>query len=294
MWKVLLDKVKYQNIRERKVIFIIKKLEKHFLGHRERLRKRASTNPKSLHDYELLELVLFSVIPRKDVKGLAKQILSLCNNNLNNFFELSKKDLEGLVGTITSEKLVSISRVLKMFYNKIDDSEIYVELEKLNSATSVLNYINRLSELTPNDTHVLLMNKKHGLMKDVVANSLKADADFIVEEALFVGASNIILVERLDIDSDYVSVSEYIKSNHKPQENIEKDLRYRSSSEYNETYHDGKIVKYRDDQNYNALIRILDKAFYLSYVFGAINIKLVDCFIILNNTRISLKYLNIV
>ena len=48
----------------------------HYLGHRDRLRARfAETGGDGLPDYELLELVLFRSIPRRDVKPIAKEIL---------------------------------------------------------------------------------------------------------------------------------------------------------------------------------------------------------------------------
>lgn len=49
----------------------------HYLGHRERLRKRfREAGPDALPDYELLELVLFRAMPRRDTKPLAKAILA--------------------------------------------------------------------------------------------------------------------------------------------------------------------------------------------------------------------------
>src|SRR5436190_11639616 len=46
------------------------------LGHRERLRERfLEGRADSLRDYELMELVLFAAIPRRDVKPLAKQLI---------------------------------------------------------------------------------------------------------------------------------------------------------------------------------------------------------------------------
>jgi DNA repair protein RadC len=49
----------------------------HYQGHRQRLRERLLTKGgDSLQDYELLELLLFSAIPRRDVKPLAKQLLA--------------------------------------------------------------------------------------------------------------------------------------------------------------------------------------------------------------------------
>jgi len=48
----------------------------HYIGHRKRLRERfIKSGSNSLHDYELLELLLFGAIPRGDVKPLAKRLI---------------------------------------------------------------------------------------------------------------------------------------------------------------------------------------------------------------------------
>jgi DNA repair protein RadC len=48
----------------------------HHLGHRRRLRdKFLRGGAAALHDYELLELLLFHAVPRKDTKPLAKALL---------------------------------------------------------------------------------------------------------------------------------------------------------------------------------------------------------------------------
>jgi len=48
----------------------------HYLGHRQRLRKKLQTEPKALADYELLELLLGQVLPRRDTKPLAKALVA--------------------------------------------------------------------------------------------------------------------------------------------------------------------------------------------------------------------------
>ena len=48
----------------------------HFHGHRQRLKDRfLTTGGDRLADYELMELVLFQALPRRDVKPLAKDLL---------------------------------------------------------------------------------------------------------------------------------------------------------------------------------------------------------------------------
>ena len=48
----------------------------HWLGHRQRLRERfLQTGDGALADYEMIELLLFLAIPRRDVKPLAKELV---------------------------------------------------------------------------------------------------------------------------------------------------------------------------------------------------------------------------
>src|SRR5260370_8496899 len=50
--------------------------EPHYHGHRERLRARfRSAGADALSDYELMEMVLFRALPRRDVKPLAKSLI---------------------------------------------------------------------------------------------------------------------------------------------------------------------------------------------------------------------------
>lgn len=53
------------------------KTKPHYSGHRQRLRDRfRKSGVDALADYELLELLLYSAIPRKDVKPLAKDLIA--------------------------------------------------------------------------------------------------------------------------------------------------------------------------------------------------------------------------
>ena len=49
----------------------------HYLGHRERLRDRfRKGGADALGEYELLELILFRAMPRRDIKPLAKALIA--------------------------------------------------------------------------------------------------------------------------------------------------------------------------------------------------------------------------
>jgi len=82
----------------------------HYHGHRERLRARLrEAGPGALADYELLELILFRAIPRRDVKPLAKSLIA----RFGSFGEVIAADsgrlaeIEGMsAGAISEFKIV--------------------------------------------------------------------------------------------------------------------------------------------------------------------------------------------
>lgn len=55
--------------------------KKHYHGHRQRLKARfLKAGPEALADYELLELLLFMGVPRRDVKPMAKALIEKFGN----------------------------------------------------------------------------------------------------------------------------------------------------------------------------------------------------------------------
>jgi DNA repair protein RadC len=55
----------------------LREAQPHYHGHRERLRARfREAGAEALPDYELLELVLFRCLPRRDLKPLAKDLIA--------------------------------------------------------------------------------------------------------------------------------------------------------------------------------------------------------------------------
>lgn len=50
-------------------------MDKHYLGHRKRLKQRLVRDARALADYEILELLLGYALPRRDTKPLSKALL---------------------------------------------------------------------------------------------------------------------------------------------------------------------------------------------------------------------------
>lgn len=80
-------------------------------GHRERMLKRLSTYPDSLNDHELLEIILYNLVPRIDTNPLAHRLIRVFGN-LKNVFSATEKELltvEG-VGNKVAMGIVAIGK----------------------------------------------------------------------------------------------------------------------------------------------------------------------------------------
>lgn len=70
----------------------------HYHGHRDRLRARfLDAGAEALHDHEVLELLLFGVIPRRDTKPIAKALLARFGN-FGEVLAASPEDLKEISG----------------------------------------------------------------------------------------------------------------------------------------------------------------------------------------------------
>lgn len=166
-------------------------------GHRRRLKDRFMGAPKAIPDYELLEILLFNAIPRKDVKPLAKNLISKFGNFSNvinqDITKLKEFDPNIPPGVFFQFKLVreSIARVLSY---EVKDREI------LGSTSALNDYL--LATMAFADTEsfrVLYLNTKNHLIEDEVQDAGTVDQTQvypreIVKRAIFHAASAIILV----------------------------------------------------------------------------------------------------
>lgn len=109
-------------------------------GHRERVRKKFLENGfNGLEDYEVLELLLFYVIPRKDTKAIAKELIKKFKTlaNVLKADTLELKTIDGLgASSITFLKMMGAlpekiyedklknQKLIKDDKNKITDKEV--------------------------------------------------------------------------------------------------------------------------------------------------------------------------
>jgi DNA repair protein RadC len=170
----------------------------HYHGHRERLRDRfRDAGADALSDYELLEMVLFRALPRRDVKPLAKALIAKFGSfaEVVHAPELRLKEINGLgYSAITEIKLIAAtaSRVAKGQINK--------QKTVLSSWSSVIEYCRAAMAFADKELfRILFLDKRNQLIADELQQVGTVDHTpvyprEVVKRALELSATAIILV----------------------------------------------------------------------------------------------------
>jgi DNA repair protein RadC len=169
----------------------------HYHGHRERLRTRfREAGTEALSDYELLELLLFRALPRRDVKPLAKLLLEKFGSfaEVVSAPETRLREVKGLGESgITELKIVqaAASRFLRGAVK---------QRPALSSWTAVLDYIRTAQAFADREQfRVLFLDKRNQLIADEIQQTGTVDHTpvyprEVVKRALELSATAIILV----------------------------------------------------------------------------------------------------
>jgi len=197
------------------------KLEPHHSGHRDRLRERfLKSGAEGMQDYELLEMILFAAIPRRDVKPLAKQLLKEFGS-LSGVLGAGIADLQKVKGlsenaAVTLKAVQALTK--KMLRNEIEKKPLLGSWQKLIDYCYVAMAHERREHF-----RVLFLNRKNQLMADEVQQIGTVDHTpvyprEIVKRALELGATAMILVHNHPSgdpnpsDSDIAMTDEIIKA----------------------------------------------------------------------------------
>ncbi len=174
-----------------------KNIQPHYLGHRERLRKKLlECSGDVFADYELLELLLTIAIPRRDVKPLAKELLNKFSTfaGVINAPQSELLKINGIGETTTAMfKIIKLS-MTKALKDKVQEGSVISNWQELINYCQ-LNIGNKQTE----EFHVLYLDTKCQLIKDEThstgtINSSSVYPREILKRVLDNGASSIIIV----------------------------------------------------------------------------------------------------
>ncbi len=166
-------------------------------GHRKRLRERfLNGGEKGVPDYELIELLLFGVIPRGDVKSLAKCLLQECGS-LSAVLQADVERLKSISGvgeaTIAALKAVH-EAACRLVREETNAAPI------LNSWKAVVSYCRaRMSHLKVEQFRLLFLDQKNKIIADEIQqqgtiNRTPVFPREVVKRTLELGATSVIMV----------------------------------------------------------------------------------------------------
>jgi DNA repair protein RadC len=171
--------------------------EPHYLDHRQRLRARfMDGGADAVPDYELLELVLFAAIPRRDVKPLAKTLIA----KFGSFADAIAAPRERLLEVDgVGETVVTYLKIVEAAALRLSKTRL-LNRPALSSWNALLDYCAAAMARNPSEEfRVLFLDRKNMLIEDEVQGRGTVDHTpvyprEIVKRALELGASSLILV----------------------------------------------------------------------------------------------------
>ncbi len=171
--------------------------EEHYHGHRERLRDRFRDHgDTALADYEILELLLFRLIPRRDTKPIAKALLDRFGS-LAGVFGAPASLLQEVKGV--GEAVALDLKLISTVAHRTLKSELKGK-QVLASWSSVIEYCHAaMAHETREQFRILFLDKRNALIADEVQGRGTVDHTpvyprEVVKRALELSATAIILV----------------------------------------------------------------------------------------------------
>ncbi len=193
----------------------------HHAGHRDRLRARfLKSGPGAFESYELLELMLFTALPRRDVKPLAKTLLARFGS-VAGVLGAPLEELKSIKG-LSENSAVLIKTIHALTQRALMDDVRKKPL--LNSWQKLIDYCTvAMAHEKREQFRVLFLNRQNQLMGDEVQQVGTVDHTpvyprEIVKRALEIGATALILVHNhpsgdpMPSDSDLMMTEDIIRA----------------------------------------------------------------------------------
>lgn len=199
----------------------VEKEPDHRAGHRERLRERfMAGGGDALPDYEIVEMLLFLGIPRRDVKPLAKELLKI----FKSYPALLAAEPEALMSVkgMTKNAVVALKLVQHSAHRMLKQDIIGQPV--LNSWSRLIDYLHAtMSQEKKEQFRILFLDRKNNLIADEVQQTGTVDNTpayprEVVKRALELSATAIILVhnhpsgDHSPSDADLIMTKQIIKA----------------------------------------------------------------------------------
>lgn len=169
----------------------------HYLDHRQRLRSRfLDGGANAMPDYEILELVLFAAIPRRDVKPLAKELIA----HFGSFAEVIAAPIDRLMEIKgVGESVAAHLKIVEAAALRLSKTQVLGKPALTSWAALIDHCTAAMARSQTEEFRVLFLDRKNILIADEVQARGTVDHTpvyprEIVKRALELGASAVILV----------------------------------------------------------------------------------------------------
>ena len=158
--------------------------------------KLLSKGLKSLTDAELLAILIGSGQKNESAVEVARKVLNLTQNNLNELGKLSKKDFETIKGIGEAKAIILISALELGRRRKFSESK---EKYKINSSKDAFNFMQPfLEDLSYEEFWVIYMNRSNRITDQIKisqggVSGTVIDVRIILKHAIEKLASNLIV-----------------------------------------------------------------------------------------------------
>lgn len=183
-------------------------------GHRARVREKFLLSfGNELHDYEILEILLFNAITRADTKSIAKDLLKKFGN-ISAIIDADVNLLKEIKG-VGDSAIMSI-KIIKEILNRIMREKTKNNTE-INSFEDIISYINlNLRNLTFEVFRVFYLDNNYNIVGDLTlsqegSNEVSININQIIKKSLILNSQNLILSHNHPANSSEPS-SEDIKT----------------------------------------------------------------------------------
>lgn len=183
--------------KKRAAMAAVETADAHYHGHRERLRARfRESGDSALADYEILELLLFRLIPRRDTKPIAKALIARFGTlaGVVGAQPALLQEVKGVGEAVALDLKLIASVAQRMLKSEIRGRQV------LSSWSSVIDYCHAaMAYESTEQFRILFLDKRNALIADEVQGRGTVDHTpvyprEVVKRALELSATAIILV----------------------------------------------------------------------------------------------------
>lgn len=171
--------------------------EPDYIGHRDRLRERFMTGgADALADYEMLELLLFQALPRRDTKPIAKALITKFGS-FSGAITAAPEALSEVKGV--GDRVIMCLKTVAASAHRLAREEVMAR-PVVGSWDQLLGYLRGVMAHEQNEQfRVLFLDTKNGLIadekqQDGTVNHTTVYPREVIKRALQLGATAIIMV----------------------------------------------------------------------------------------------------